>query len=604
MRLNQMLFVTLRETPAEAEIPSHQLLLRAGYIRRIGSGIYAYMPLMWRVLQKVSQIVREEMDATGAQECLLPQLQPSQLWQESGRWDTYTKAEGIMFSLTDRSDRELGLGPTHEEIITTIARETIRSYRQLPLNLYQIQTKFRDEIRPRFGLMRGREFIMKDAYSFHVDEASLKETYQAMDRVYRQIMTRCGLKFRPVDADSGAIGGSGSQEFMILAEAGEDEILYTEDGNYAANTEKAVSLPPDVQESPFSSYEKLATPNTETIATLAETVNCSPTVIVKNVLYEAVYDNGMIVLVLINIRGDRDVNEVKLTNELTKLAPQYQAKTIISLNVPDATAQKKWAAKPLPLGYIAPDLDDDYISTSKNVVQQFLRLADQTVLDLKNFVTGANEVGYHVVGANWGDNFTLPELQVDIQKAKAGDRAIHDPSQTLSSARGIEAGHIFQLGTKYSEAMGANFTNEQGKTEPLWMGCYGIGVSRLAQAAVEQSYDQDGIIWPVAIAPYHVIVIVPNISDQEKMAVGERLYEEFKQAGVEVLLDDRKERAGVKFKDSELVGIPYRVVTGRSLSEGKVEVVKRATKESQDLPVESVVATIKQWIEAELRDRR
>jgi prolyl-tRNA synthetase len=600
MRLNQMLFVTLRETPAEAEIPSHQLLLRAGYIRRIGSGIYAYMPLMWRVLQKVSQIVREEMDATGAQECLLPQLQPSQLWQESGRWDTYTKAEGIMFSLTDRSDRELGLGPTHEEVITTIARETIRSYRQLPLNLYQIQTKFRDEIRPRFGLMRGREFIMKDAYSFHADEASLKETYQAMDRAYRNIMTRCGLEFRPVEADSGAIGGSGSQEFMILAEAGEDEILYTEDGNYAANTEKAVSLPADLAESPFSSYEKLATPNTETIATLAETLNCSPTVIVKNVLYEVVYDNGMTVLVLINIRGDRDVNEVKLTNELTKLAPQYQAKTIISLNVPDVTAQKKWAAKPLPLGYIAPDLNDDYISTSKNVAQQFLRLADRTVVNAKNFVTGANEIGYHVVGANWGDNFTLAELQVDIQTAKAGDRAVHDPSQILSSARGIEAGHIFQLGTKYSEAMGANFTNEQGKTEPLWMGCYGIGVSRLAQAAVEQSYDQDGIIWSVAIAPYHVIVIVPNISDEAKMAVGEQLYEEFKQAGVEVLLDDRKERAGVKFKDSELVGIPYRVVTGRSLSEGKVEVVKRATKESQDLPVTEVVATVKQWIEAEL----
>lgn len=600
MRLNQMLFVTLRETPAEAEIPSHQLLLRAGYIRRIGSGIYAYMPLMWRVLQKISQIVREEMDATGAQECLLPQLQPSQLWQESGRWDTYTKAEGIMFSLTDRSDRELGLGPTHEEIITTIARETIRSYRQLPLNLYQIQTKFRDEIRPRFGLMRGREFIMKDAYSFHTDEASLKETYQAMDRAYRNIMTRCGLEFRPVDADSGAIGGSGSQEFMILAEAGEDEILYTEDGNYAANTEKAVSLPADLAESPFSSYEKLATPNTETIATLAETLNCSPTIIVKNVLYEVIYDNGMTVLVLINIRGDRDVNEVKLTNELTKLAPQYQAKTIIALNVPDATAQKKWAAKPLPLGYIAPDLHDDYISTSKNVAQQFLRLADQTVVNAKNFVTGANEVGYHVVGANWGDNFTLPELTVDIQLAKEGDRAVHDPSQILSSARGIEAGHIFQLGTKYSEAMGANFTNEQGKTEPLWMGCYGIGVSRLAQAAVEQSYDQDGIIWPVAIAPYHVIVIVPNIADEEKMAVGEKLYEEFKQAGVEVLLDDRKERAGVKFKDSELVGIPYRVVTGRSLSEGKVEVVKRDTKESQDLPVTEVVEIIKQWIEAKL----
>lgn len=600
MRLSQMLFVTLRETPAEAEIPSHQLLLRAGYIRRIGSGIYAYMPLMWRVLQKVSQIVREEMDATGAQECLLPQLQPAQLWQESGRWDTYTKAEGIMFSLTDRGDRQLGLGPTHEEVITTIARETIRSYRQLPLNLYQIQTKFRDEIRPRFGLMRGREFIMKDAYSFHADEKSLQETYRAMDRAYRNIMTRCGLEFRPVDADSGAIGGSGSQEFMILADAGEDEILYTEDGKYAANIEKAVSLPPDVEKSPFSSYEKLATPDTETIAKLAETVNCSPTVIVKNVLYEVLYDNGMTVLVLISIRGDRDVNEVKLTNELTKLAPQYQAQSIISLSVPDATAQQKWAAKPLPLGYIAPDLDDDYISPSKNVAKQFLRLVDRGAIALTNFVTGANEVGYHVVGANWGDNFNLPDLQVDIQEATSGDRAIHDSSQTLFSARGIEAGHIFQLGTKYSQAMGAEFTNEQGKTEPLWMGCYGIGVSRLAQAAVEQSYDKDGIIWPVAIAPYQVIVIVPNVSDKAKMAAGEKLYREFKQAGIEVLLDDRQERAGVKFKDSELVGIPYRVVTGRSLADGKVEVVKRATKEAQDVPIEEIVTTIKQWIEKEL----
>ena len=600
MRLNQMLFVTLRETPAEAEIPSHQLLLRGGYIRRIGSGIYAYMPLMWRVLQKVSRIVREEMDATGAQECLLPQLQPSQLWEESGRWDTYTKAEGIMFSLTDRGDRELGLGPTHEEVITTIARETIRSYRQLPLNLYQIQTKFRDEIRPRFGLMRGREFIMKDAYSFHTDEASLKETYQAMDRAYRNIMTRCGLEFRPVDADSGAIGGSGSQEFMILAEAGEDEILYTEDGSYAANIEKAVSLPPDVEPSPFSSYEKIATPDTETIAKLAQMVKCSSTVIVKNVLYEAVYDNGITVLVLISIRGDRDVNEVKLINELTKLAPQYKAKTIISLTVPDATAQKKWAAKPLPLGYIAPNLDDDYISASKNVAKSFLRLVDKTVIDAQNFVTGANEVGYHVVGANWGDNFTLPKLQVDIQEAKVGDRSLHDPSQTLNTARGIEAGHIFQLGTKYSEAMGAEFTNERGKTEPLWMGCYGIGVSRLAQAAVEQSYDKDGIIWPVAIAPYHVIVIIPNMSDESKVAAGEKIYAEFKQAGVEVLLDDRNERAGVKFKDSELIGIPYRVVTGRSLSQGKVEVVKRANKESQDIAIEEVVATVRGWIEQDV----
>ncbi|MEL6440265.1 MAG: proline--tRNA ligase [Cyanobacteria bacterium J06621_8] len=604
MRLTQMLFVTLRETPAEAEIPSHQLLLRGGYIRRIGSGIYAYMPLMWRVLQKVSQIVREEMDATGAQECLLPQLQPAQLWQESGRWDTYTKAEGIMFSLTDRGDRSLGLGPTHEEVITTIARETIRSYRQLPLNLYQIQSKFRDEIRPRFGLMRGREFIMKDAYSFHVDEASLKETYQAMDQAYRNIMTRCGLQFRPVDADSGAIGGSGSQEFMILADAGEDEILYTEDGKYAANTEKAVSLVPEVAESPFGSYEKVATPDTETIAKVAATLNCSPTVIVKNVLYEVLYDNGITALALISIRGDRDVNEVKLTNELTKLAPQYKAQTIISLTVPDATAQQKWAAKPLPIGYIAPDLSDDYLAPSKNLARQLIRMVDQTAVNVQNFVTGANEVGYHVVGANWEVNLTLPKLQVDIQEAQAGDRAIHDPSQTLQSARGIEAGHIFQLGTKYSVAMGATFTNEQGKAEPLWMGCYGIGVSRLAQAAVEQSHDPDGIIWPVAIAPYQVVVIVPNIADESQMAAGEKLYDELRQAGVEVLLDDRKERAGFKFKDSELIGIPYRVVTGRSLAAGKVEVVKRATKESQEILLTEVVTTIQSWIEKELAASR
>lgn len=596
MRLSQMLFVTLREDPAEAEIPSHKLLVRAGYIRRIGSGIYAYLPLMWRVLQKISQIVREEMNKTGAQECLLPQLQPAELWQESGRWDTYTKAEGIMFSLIDRQERQLGLGPTHEEVITAIAKDTIFSYRQLPLNLYQIQTKFRDEIRPRFGLMRGREFIMKDAYSFHTDEESLKKTYRAMDEAYRQIFTRCGLEFRPVEADSGAIGGAGSQEFMILAEAGEDEILYTENGDYAANVEKAVSLPTDAVASPFSNYEKVKTPDTDTIAKLRDTLNCSPTAIVKNVLYETVYDNGMTVLVLISIRGDEDVNEVKLYNELSKLALDYKAQTIISLKVPDTVAQQKWCAKPLPLGYIAPDLADDYIAIAENVLPQFVRMVDKTAVDLTNFVTGANESGYHVVGANWGENFALPKLVVDLRIAKAGDRSVNDPTQTLQSVRGIEAGHIFQLGTKYSQAMDATYTNEQGKTEPLWMGCYGIGVSRVAQAAVEQSYDENGIVLPVAIAPYQAIVIVPNINDREKMLVAEKIYRELNEAGVETLLDDRKERAGVKFKDSELVGIPYRIVTGRSLSEGKVEVVTRATKQSQDVPLEKVVSTITQWI--------
>jgi prolyl-tRNA synthetase len=597
MRLSQMLFATLRENPAEAEIKSHQLLIRAGYIRRIGSGLYSYLPLMWRVLQKVAQIVREEMNQTGAQECLLPQLQPAELWQESGRWETYTKAEGIMFSLIDRQERQLGLGPTHEEIITAIARDLIRSYRQLPLNLYQIQTKFRDEIRPRFGLMRGREFIMKDAYSFHTDEASLKETYQAMDRAYRNIFRRCGLKFRPVEADSGAIGGSGSQEFMILADAGEDEILYTENGDYAANVEKAVSLPADAVASPFSNYEKVATPNTDTIAKLSETLQCSATAIVKNVLYEVLYDNQAIVLVLVSIRGDRDVNEVKLQNELVKLAPNYKAQSIISLQVSDPATQKKWCSQPLPLGYIAPDLADEYIAIKDNVVAQFVRIVDETAVDLTNFVTGANESGSHVVGANWGDNFTLPKLVIDLKTAKAGDRSVKNPAQILQSARGIEAGHIFQLGTKYSQAMNATYTSESGQTEPLLMGCYGIGVSRVAQAAVEQSHDENGIIWPVAIAPYHAIVIVPNIHDSEKMQVAEKIYQELNDAGVETLLDDRDERAGVKFKDSELIGIPYRLVTGRSLAAGKLEVVTRATKQSQDLPLEEVVTTLKQWID-------
>jgi prolyl-tRNA synthetase len=636
-----MLFVTLREDPAEAEIPSHKLLVRAGYIRRIGSGIYAYLPLMWRVLQKVSQIVREEMNATGAQECLLPQLQPSELWKESGRWDTYTKAEGIMFAFQDRQEREVALGPTHEEVITTVARDMIRSYRQLPLHLYQIQTKFRDEIRPRFGLMRGREFIMKDGYSFHTDEESLKKTYQDMYQAYSNMMRRSGLKFRPVEADSGAIGGSGSTEFMILAEAGEDEVLYTEDGQYSANVEKAVSLPPDAEPSPFTTYEKRETPNTPTIDSLCKFLKCSPTQIVKNVLYQAIYDNGMTVLVLVSIRGDQDVNEVKLNNELVRQAEQYNAKTLLSLTVPDATAQQKWASKPLPLGYIAPDITDDYIKITPpnpplvrggtgsgevapsvrggteaspqsgtspldkggqgGVAPQFLRLIDKTVVELKNFVTGSNESGYHVVGANWGEQFQLPKLEVDVRKAKIGDRAIHNPSQTLQSARGIEAGHIFQLGTKYSKAMGATYTSESGEELPLYMGCYGVGVSRLAQAAVEQSYDKDGIIWPVAIAPYHAIICVPNVGDAAQMEVAEKLYTQLNQAGVETLFDDRNERAGVKFKDADLIGIPYRIVTGRSLKDGKVEVVERATKKAQEISIDEVLPTLKQWIDTALK---
>ncbi|MEG4441072.1 proline--tRNA ligase [Microcoleus sp. AT9_B5] len=601
MRLSQMLFVTLREDPAEAEIPSHKLLLRAGYIRRIGSGLYAYLPLMWRVLKKVSQIVREEMDATGAQECLLPQLQPADLWRESGRWDTYTQAEGIMFSMTDRQQRELGLGPTHEEVITTIAKDMIRSYRQLPLHLYQIQTKFRDEIRPRFGLMRGREFIMKDGYSFHTNEESLKKTYQDMAQAYSNMLRRSGLQFRAVDADSGAIGGSGSQEFMVLAEAGEDEVLYTEDGQYAANVEKAVSIPADAEPSPFATFEKRETPGTETIDKLCKFLKCSPTQVVKNVLYQAVYDNGMTVLVLVSIRGDQDVNQVKLLNELTKLAGNYQAKTVLFLTVPDAEAQRKWAAKSLPLGYMAPDVADDYIAGGKEVNSKFLRLVDRTAVDLTNFVTGSNESGYHVVGANWNKEFPLPATVVGVRTAKKGDRAVHNPEQTLQSARGIEVGHIFQLGTKYSQAMGATYTSEQGEEMPFVMGCYGVGVSRLAQSAVEQSYDKDGIIWPVAIAPYHAIISIPNISDAQQVEVAEKLYAELNQSGIETLLDDRDERAGVKFKDADLIGIPYRIVPGRSLKVGKVEVVERANHKSQEILIDEVNSTLKQWIEAAIK---
>ncbi|BAY87033.1 prolyl-tRNA synthetase [Calothrix parasitica NIES-267] len=593
MRLSKMLFVTLRDDPADAEIPSHKLLVRAGYIRRIGSGVYAYLPLMWRVLQKVSQIVREEMNATGAMECLLPQIQPAELWKESGRWDTYTKAEGIMFSLTDRREQQLALGPTHEEVITTVARDTIRSYRQLPVHLYQIQTKFRDEIRPRFGLMRGREFIMKDGYSFHADEESLKETYQHMYQAYSNMLRRCGLEFRPVEADSGAIGGSGSTEFMVLAEAGEDEVLYTEDGKYAANVEKAISSAPDAEPSSFSNYEKVETPKTETIEKLCKTLECSPTQVVKNVLYQAVYDNGTIVLVLVNIRGDQDVNEVKLYNELTKLASTYKANAVLALEVPSPEAQEKWAAKSLPLGYIAPDIGDDYINSSKEIHSKFLRFVDKTAVDLKNFVTGANESGFHVVGANWGEQFKLPDLVVDIRTAKIGDRACHDSAQTLKSARGIEVGHIFQLGSKYSEAMGATYTTEQGKDKPLVMGCYGVGVSRMAQAAVEQSYDKDGIIWPLAIAPYHAIVTIPNIKDAQQVEVAEKLYQELNQAGIETLLDDRNERAGAKFKDADLIGIPYRIVTGRAIKDGKVEVVERKSSDSYEIVIDEVVSTLK-----------
>lgn len=600
-RLSQMLFVTLREDPVEAELPSHKLLLRGCFIRRLSPGIYTYLPLLWRVLQKISEIVRQEMNAIGGQECLLPQLQPAEIWRESGRWDVYTQAEGIMFALKDRQGREQSLGPTHEEVITLLARDLIRSYRQLPQTLYQIQTKFRDEIRPRFGLMRGREFIMKDAYSFHANEESLRQTYQDMYRAYSRILRRCGLEFRVVDADAGAIGGpsAASQEFMVLASAGEDEILYTPDGSYAANVEKAVSIPPPAAESPYTAFQVLDTPGTETIEKLAAFLKISSTLIVKNVLYQALYDNGLRVAVLLSIRGDQEVNEVKLANHLSRLAERYQASKLLKLALADAEIQNSWQGDPIPVGYIAPDLPDSCLGRQKNLAPQILRLADQTAALLQNFVTGGNQVGQHVVGANWGEQYPLPEV-VDVRKAQAGDRCLLNPDQILETARGIEIGHIFQLGLKFSLPMRATFTDEQGSEQPLWMGCYGIGVSRLAQAAVEQSHDANGIIWPVAIAPYHVVVVVPNISDPEQMSVAEKLVQDLAAAGIETLWDDRDERAGVKFKDADLIGIPYRLTTGRSLKQGKVELTERASGQATEIPIEEVVTTLKERIEAAL----
>ena len=388
---------------------------------------------------------------------------------------------------------------------------------------------------------------------------------------------------------------------MVLSEAGEDEVRYTEDGQYAANVEKAVSLPPAALPSEFTTYQKLETPNTPTIDSLTKFLQCSPTQIVKNVLYQVTYDSGQSVLVLVNIRGDQDVNEVKLQNELTKLASRYNGAAVLNLVVPDAAAQAKWAAQPLPLGYISPALSDDYIKATPNLAPKFLRMVDQTAVALKTFVTGSDEAGHHVVGANWGEEFDLPNIQVDVRTATAGDRAVHNPEQLLQTARGIEIGHIFQLGTKYSQAMGATYTTEAGEEAPLVMGCYGVGVSRLAQSAVEQSYDKDGIIWPVAIAPYHAIVIIPNLNDDAQVRAAEAIYAELNAAGIEALLDDRQERAGVKFKDADLIGIPFRIVTGRSLKDGKVEVVKRANHETVELPLTEVVATVKEWVEAALQ---
>ena len=604
MRVSRLMLVTLRDDPAEAEIPSHKLLLRAGYIRRIGSGIYAYLPLLWRVLQKISAIVREELNGAGALETLLPQLQPAELWQRSGRWAGYTAGEGIMFHLEDRQGRALGLGPTHEEVITALAADLLRSYRQLPVNLYQIQTKFRDEIRPRFGLMRGREFIMKDAYSFHADEACLKQSYAAMDGAYRRIFSRCGLRAVAVEADSGAIGGSASQEFMVTAEAGEDLILASADGSYAANQERAVSLPAEV--APLvagpragGAGDPLVTPGQSSIEDLCAAHGFEPGQIVKVLLLLARFEDGVQQPLLISLRGDQQLNEVKLVNAVSARCSAAHG-TVLEIGPLTAEAADKEGLGPIHFGFLGPHLADAVLTGARSWQPRFLRLADSTAAGLASFVCGANSLDTHQLGATWGGLCPCPE-SLDLRAAQPGDRCLHDPSQVLQASRGIEVGHIFQLGRKYSAALDATFTNEAGVDEPLWMGCYGIGVSRLAQAAVEQHHDANGICWPTAIAPYEVIVVIANAADPVQVALAEQLYTDLLGAGVDALLDDRGERAGVKFKDADLLGIPWRVVVGRGAADGEVELVQRAGSRRQDLTAAQLLPQLLPQLDAERR---
>ena len=579
MRVSRLLLVTLRDVPAEAEITSHQLLLRAGFIRRVGSGIYAYLPLMWRVLQKITAVVREEMNRAGAQETLLPQLHPAELWQKSGRWQGYTAGEGIMFHLEDRQGRELGLGPTHEEVITSLAGELLRSYRQLPVNLYQIQTKFRDEIRPRFGLMRGREFIMKDAYSFHASEADLRETYGDMDQAYRRIFERCGLDAVPVDADSGAIGGAASQEFMVTADAGEDLILISDDGQYAANQEKAVSIPSAASPLPDGPEESVPTPGLGSIESLCIAKGWDPSQVVKVLLFVATLDDDTLQPLLVSLRGDQELNATKVVNAVSRILN----KDVLDCRPITPDDNNRQQIDPIPFGSIGPDLSDDVLQGAKTWEPTFLRLADETASELSSFICGANKPDLHRFNTSWAAIGQKP-VNLDLRNARAGDGCTHNPKSLLTEKRGIEVGHIFQLGRKYSEAMESRFTNENGKTEPFWMGCYGIGVSRLAQAAVEQHHDDSGICWPTAIAPFEAIVVVANVQDETQAQLGEALYSELQDAGVDVLIDDRKERAGVKFKDADLIGIPWRIVVGRDASEGTVELMCRSSREVQKLP--------------------
>ena len=561
MYWSKTLIETLRESPAEAEIISHQLMLRAGLIRKVAAGIYEYLPLGWRVIKKIHNIVREEMDAAQAVEVMLPILSPAQLWQETGRWEQYG-AE--LFRIQDRHKRSFALGPTHEEVITDLVRHTVTSYRQLPLNLYQMHTKFRDEIRPRFGIMRAREFIMKDAYSFDRDESSAEQSYQNMFDTYQRIFTRCGLSFKAVEADSGSIGGSFSSEFMVLADTGEEAIVTCTKCKYAANVEKAQGILEPIKTLAEAELELVATPKKHTVTEVAEFLQVEENQLAKTMLYRA--DDNVVAVV---IRGDREINEIKLKNLLG-------VKQLMLASAADIESITQ-----APPGFAGPF----NLSRIKELI------LDESLSQADNLITGGNKADTHARGVKPGRDF-IPTKIADIKIAKAGDLCPKCKS-SLNIQRGIEVGHVFKLGLKYSQAMRAEFLDEQGQKQLCVMGCYGIGISRIAAAAIEQQHDEKGIIWPMALAPYQVILLPILPKEPKAMAMAQEIYQQLQAEGIEALLDDRDERAGIKFKDADLLGIPIRLTFGKRVSEGLIELKLRTKTESEILASDKVIARIK-----------
>ncbi|RVU83946.1 proline--tRNA ligase [Leucothrix sargassi] len=564
MKVSQFPISTLRDTPADAEVISHQLMLKAGMIKRLASGLYTWGPLGLRVLRKVENIVREEMNNAGAVEISMPAVQPADLWQESGRWDEYGPE---LLRINDRHNREFCFGPTHEEVITDYVRSEVSSYKQLPLNYYQIQTKFRDEVRPRFGVMRSREFLMKDAYSFHLSPESLQATYDDMYSAYQRIFTRLGLNFRPVEADNGSIGGNASHEFHVLAESGEDDIAFSDSSDYAANIEKAATLPSkEVRPEPMQSMESFDTPNLKTIDELAQAMDIPATQQVKILLVEGDEDSTVALLV----RGDHNLNEIKAE----KLDGVVSPLTFAS----EETIAKVTGSTPGSLGPVNLDIRV---------------IADYAVQPMADFVCGANKDGVHLKGVNWSRDLPEPEF-ADIRNVVSGDPS-PDGQGTLDIRRGIEVGHIFQLGTKYSEAMNATVLNENGKSQVMSMGCYGIGVSRIVASCIEQNNDDNGIIWPAAMAPFQLAIAPLNYNKSADVkATADKLYAELLELGIEVLLDDRNIRPGAMFADLELIGIPHRIViSDRGLKEQKLEYKSRTAGDAEDLALNNAIEFIK-----------